>query len=681
MRKDKKIIVKQRMSFLSDVAEISDKTRDIVGKTMTWAGDYVTLPNGITTNDGATIIENLVNADFGENEAQRTYVRKLEEATAKTDELAGDGTSATVVLTSALVNELLERFVNWGRRANQIQIINSLNWLEKDIIKFLYENKISLKTKEDYIKLAKVSTKDNELGELIGTAFYDGGENAIISRRPAKEAKDSVDIESNFIVPTTINGLNIPTTMENVETITINSTIARQTKFLEDITKYTFNNNKNVLIICEEIGEIALKYIQAVNEVNKGKGTLTIMSVPNDNAHEWYEDINAYVGGQTYAQEAFELSFDSSKIKFGKLDTFVSRNDGIILANKELSETAMDKIVELNKEIKSLNETVNGEKIRNIKERVNQLKGKTIWLNIYAQNQSQLQTKLLRIEDAIKATQFTLGFGYIPGAGTFYEAYLKNLRETYTIAEINEKTMNIERALESIPRTIDQIATSFPNHSNTWETKKETLEQETLELLENSLKGEESEKRIVYEGWIIDKDGWQAYRGDVIDAGIIDSAKSFENIIKNSFAIAKEIASVGHFIEEVDAEEYKEMMEKYAPKTTGYVPSDFETRAETEIYNLKSQVYDLPSMRMDLVNKANISDLNTLQSTTLATTSVVNNINDRLADIDGRMLSMENTLRDELPAFEPRFEREMEHYTRYGYNLPRPAKFKVKEGK
>lgn len=504
-----------RNEFLDETSKISEVVARLVGGTMTSIGQHVTLHDGTTTNDGATIVDRLRSIRFGENEIQRSFIKKLHEATSKTDELAGDGTSATTVITNELIQVINARIISG---THPQVVVNELLEFEKIMLEELSKAKQDLKTEKDYIKLATVSTKDDDLGELIGKAFYAGGENAIISMKPSDKPEDYVTMESNFIIPSTIFGLNIPTKMEDAEVVVVNAPITKQGDFLNSLATYAYSKSKNVIIICEEIGELALRFIQAANESNKStNGQITIVSVPQSNQHEWYEDIAAYVGGKVHSTDAFGSGVGINDLKFGKVETFVSRQDGTILANKKQGEDAINKIKDLQKEMSELNETTQISKIKRLKERINMLDGKTIFLNVYAQNNSALQTKVLKIEDAVKATQYTLGYGYVAGAGVFYHWAGLNIADnifkpvTFAISDLVGRIAGNDTIIDA------------PN----------------------------------WKGIIIDKKDGSSKLGDVIDEGIIDSAKVVENVIKNSVSIALEIAQVGAFVEEVEDEQEK----------------------------------------------------------------------------------------------------------------------------
>lgn len=107
-------VVLDRKDLLNRVADAAKEIKSIVGITMSSNGSNISLSDSRVIDDGANIIAslnhdhlNLDNFDEIDNQILREFLSRLSEATSKTDELAGDGTTATTVLTSALMDAML----------------------------------------------------------------------------------------------------------------------------------------------------------------------------------------------------------------------------------------------------------------------------------------------------------------------------------------------------------------------------------------------------------------------------------------------------------------------------------------------------------------------------------------------------------------------------------------------
>lgn len=522
-------IMIQEKEFISTVKEMAQVVAEVVAKTMTAKGDYVSLLDGTTTNDGATIVSKLNDSNldlFHKNPALNAvlemYLQKLTEATEKTDELAGDGTSATTLLTYLLI-----KYVNDRKQAlaSKQVILNDLKEFEKNAIKYLEVNKRGLKTKDDYKKLAIVSTKDDELGSLIGEAIFDAGDNAAIQLEQSRDkTEDYVEYKTHFMLPSTLVGHGIPESMENPEIIIVNGPVKEQSAFLTKIAEYTFEDKRNVVILTTEIGQIALEFIQSINQANAGKGSLTILPIPEPASKlfkqdDLVRDIASYINAEVYSPGVFNESMLIKDAKLGTVDKFEMTNEYTIFNNEKVNESNEARVKELKDQLAKINSDIEVEKAKTLKTRINMLSGKTVKLFVYANNESALQTKVYRVQDAVKSTQFALGNGYVLGAGSFYRGLS---REEGLDKELQEVMLRMEKNIFDI---------------------------------DGKEYGDADAKRDLKEGLIINKKDGTSKFGDLHKEGIIDSAKVVENVIKNSVSIAYEFASIG--VKILQYEEYE----------------------------------------------------------------------------------------------------------------------------
>lgn len=400
-------------------------------------------------------------------------------------------------------------------------MLDELNKYEKIYLDSLEKQRVMLETEEDYVNLATVSTKDKDLGELIGKAIFKSGKNAAVRIQEAQREEDYVEYDTHFTIPSHTMGVGLPEELENVKVIIVNSVIGEQSEFLDQVIKKVHTENINVVIMCKEILEGGLTFINAYNEANKNSGQITILQIPQINnrytSEDLMKDIGAYVGAEITVVESFKSDANKlDKLKLGSIETFGMTNRGTIISNKEKTQENIDQIKKLEKELSKLNEVVDGEKIILLKNRINMLSGTTATLRVFERTSSALETKVYRIQDAIKATQFSLSYGYVPGAGVFFKKAIKDNDSTMnSIAEKYLRILIMASGIESI---------------------------KPADILEN--KDDNISIRI--------KENGEASIGDVLEYGIIDAAKVIENVIKNSFTIAKEYAKLGFKVVEND---------------------------------------------------------------------------------------------------------------------------------
>lgn len=111
------------------------------------------------TNDGVTIAENIESDD----PVIGSIIEIAKEASIKTNENVGDGTTTTLILLQSIIN-LAEKHINNG--VNPISLKNDLNKELENILKQL--KMLKLKTSSQIRKnIAIISAKDNDIGNLV----------------------------------------------------------------------------------------------------------------------------------------------------------------------------------------------------------------------------------------------------------------------------------------------------------------------------------------------------------------------------------------------------------------------------------------------------------------------------------------------------------------------------------
>lgn len=197
------------------------------------------------TNDGVTIAQNIESKD----EVINTILELAKEASIKTNEVVGDGTTTTLVLLQSIFINGLE-LINKG--VNPIILKEELNEALDEVIKTV-KNKARKPTDKDLLNIATISSNDEEIGKLISQAYINTrSKNAIT----INEADDE------------------NTTLEFIKGYSFDTELASP-YFLKDKNEINLNNAK-ILIIdyinsLEDIGLI-------LNEIKNKNLSLVILS-------------------------------------------------------------------------------------------------------------------------------------------------------------------------------------------------------------------------------------------------------------------------------------------------------------------------------------------------------------------------------------------------------------------
>lgn len=351
------------------------------------------------TNDGVTIAENIESED----EVINTILTLAKEASIKTNDIVGDGTTTTLVLLEGIFNEGL-KLIKEGY--NPIILKKELNtYLDKLIIEL--ENISHIPTNNDLYNVAKTSSNDN----LIAKNIYDA-----YTKTKNINAINIKEIDSNTSHIEYLNGYRF-------------ETVLASNYFLNEQNTIEYNN-PNILIINNKLENIE-SIAEILNEVIKKNESLIIIS--DDYNDDFVNDlVSLYLSNEikicllktpSYGHKAHEILKDISVITNSNIikTDYITLNDlgkvnNIVINNEEIiiSFDYNDNIKKLIKEIKSNNENEIEKNFNDL--RISMLSTTVANILVGATTTTERRELKMRYIDALHAIDISTK-GILPGAG------------------------------------------------------------------------------------------------------------------------------------------------------------------------------------------------------------------------------------------------------------------------
>ena len=351
------------------------------------------------TNDGVTIAENIESED----EIINTILTLAKEASIKTNDIVGDGTTTTLVLLEGIFNEGL-KLIKEGY--NPIILKKELNtYLDKLIIEL--ENISHIPTNNDLYNVAQTSSNDN----LIAKNIYD----AYIKTKNIN-AINIKEIDSNTSHIEYLNGYRF-------------ETVLASNYFLNEQNTIEYNNS-NILIINNKLENIE-SIAEILNEVIKKNESLIIIS--DDYNDDVVNDlVSLYLSNEikicllktpSYGHKAHEILKDISVITNSNIikTDYITLNDlgkvnNIVISNEEviISFDYNDNIKKLIKEIKSNNKNEIDKNFNDL--RISMLSTTVANILVGATTTTERRELKMRYIDALHAIDISTK-GILPGAG------------------------------------------------------------------------------------------------------------------------------------------------------------------------------------------------------------------------------------------------------------------------
>ncbi|MCO5607576.1 hypothetical protein L7F22_061773 [Adiantum nelumboides] len=396
-----------------------NKLADLVGVTLGPKGRNVVLESKYgapkIVNDGVTVAKEVELEDPVEN----IGAKLVRLAAAKTNDLAGDGTTTSVVLAQGLIAEGV-KVVAAG--ANPIQITRGI---EKTIKALVKELKALSKDVEDseLADVAAVSAGNNyEVGNMIAEAMNKVGRKGVVTLEEGKSAENSLHVvegmqfDRGYISPYFVTDTEKMTVeYSNCKLLLVDKKITTARDIIS-ILEDAIRGGYPLLIVAEDIEQEAL----ATLVVNKLRGALKIAALKapgfGERKSQYLDDIAILTGG-TVVRDEMGLSLDKvGNEVLGSAAKVVLTKDATTIVG---DGSTQDEVAKRVAQIKNLIEVAEQDyEIEKLNERIAKLSGGVAIIQVGAQTETELKEKKLRVEDALNATKAAVEEGIVVGGGS-----------------------------------------------------------------------------------------------------------------------------------------------------------------------------------------------------------------------------------------------------------------------
>jgi len=500
---------------------------DAVKVTLGPKGRYVVLDKKFgaptITNDGVTIAREIEVEDPFENQGAQL----VREVATSTNDVAGDGTTTATVLAQAIVREGLK---NVAAGANPMALKRGIEKAVDAVVENLKKQSTEVSGKEDIARVATISSREREIGDVIADAIEKVGKDGVVNVEEGQtfglelEFTEGMQFDKGYLSPYMITD---PERMEAVleePYVLIANQKVGAVKDLLPVLEQVIQAGRPLLIVAEDVEGESLATIV----VNKLRGTFSAVAVKapgfGDRRKRMLEDIAILTGGEVITEE-MGLKLENTKIsQLGKARKIVIDKDTTtIIDGAGESDAIKGRIKQLKSEIENTDSDFDREKLQ---ERLAKLSGGVAVVKVGAATETEMKEKKHRVEDALQATRAALEEGIVPGGGVALINAGDAVKPQLDEMEGDEKTGSaiIVRALEEPLR---QLAYNAGLESSV-----------VIDKVRNAKKGQ----------------GLNVETGeieDLVKAGIIDPTMVTRSALQNAASIAKNILTTEAVVAEM----------------------------------------------------------------------------------------------------------------------------------
>lgn len=498
-----------RQKLLSGVTKAAKAVKSTMGP----AGRNVVLDKAYgfptITKDGVSVAKEISLEDPLEN----IGAQLIKEVASKTNDIAGDATTLSTVLTEAIFKEGL-RNVTAG--ANPISIQRGISKAVAAAVSAIKDIAKPVDSTKEIEQVATVSANwDAEIGSIIAQAMEKVGKDGTITVEESKgldtyvETVEGMQFDKGYLSPYFV------TNSETMESVLDSPMILIYEKKISSIRpilpalEMVSKQNRPVLIIAEDVEGEALSALV----VNNIRGALRSAAVKapgfGERRKEILRDIAALTGA-TFISEDLGRKLEDIRLEdFGSAKKVVVTKDTTVIVEGAGEESAISgRISQIRRQLAESTSEYDKEKLQ---ERLAKLSGGVAILKIGAATETEMKEKKDRVEDALHATRAAVEEGIVPGGGVTLIRAQKAVDALILEGDEATGAAIVSRAMEAPMR---QLVTNAGR--------------------EAALIVEKVKELPVTTGYDIKRAAYV----DMLEAGVIDPAKVIRVALQNSSSVA-----------------------------------------------------------------------------------------------------------------------------------------------
>lgn len=407
-----------------------DAVANVVKVTIGPRGRNVILDKGYgaptITNDGVSIAKEITLKDRFENMGAEI----IKEVASKTNDIAGDGTTTSVVLTQAIINEGLK---HTSMGVNAMSLRSGIEEATAKAISVLSSIAKPIKNKEEIRQVATISAESEEIGVIIADTIEKVGKDGVVTVEESQtfgvesEVVEGLEFDKGYVSPYMVtNTERMEAEYKDVAVLLTDKKVSSVKEILPLLEALAQSGKKELVIIADDVdGEALSTFI-----VNKLRGGFSVLAVKapgyGDRKKDMLEDIAVTLGAKVVSEDLGVKLESATLDMLGKATKVVSRKDStVIVGGKGGKQQIEQRVKALKKQREAMDSKYDKEKID---ERIAKLSGGVAVIRVGAATETEMKYLKLKIEDAVAATKAAIAEGIVAGGGSALIRVAKKMR-------------------------------------------------------------------------------------------------------------------------------------------------------------------------------------------------------------------------------------------------------------
>jgi len=411
-----------------------DKAANTVKVTLGPRGRNVALDKGYgsptITNDGVSIAKEISLSNKFENMGAEI----VKEVASKTNDIAGDGTTTSVVLLQALVEEGMKHTemglsamgVRAGIEKATAEAVAALRTLAKKI-----------QTDDEVRQVATISAESEEIGNIIADTIKEVGKDGVVTVEESqslgieKEIVEGLEFDRGYVSAYMVTDpARMEASYKDPLVLITDKKISSVQEILPILEKIAQTGKKELVIVADDVdGEALTTFV-----VNKLRGTFNVLAVKapgyGDRKEEMLQDIATMTGGQVISEKREGAKFENATLEhLGRASKIIATKDSTVIVGGKGAKKDIDaRVAQIRAQIENTTSKFDKEKFE---ERLAKLSGGVAVIRVGAATETEMKYLKLKIEDAVNATKAAVEEGIVPGGGTALVKAAQKVAESF----------------------------------------------------------------------------------------------------------------------------------------------------------------------------------------------------------------------------------------------------------
>ena len=367
------------------------------------------------TKDGVTVAKDIDLSDKFENMG----AQMVREVAAKTNDVAGDGTTTAIVLAHAIVREGLKAV---AAGLNPMDVKRGVDKAVIALVEELAKRSKKITTQAETAQVGTISANgEDDIGKMIAQAMQKVGNEGVITVEEAKGTETELDVvegmqfDRGYMSPYFITNAEKMTVELEQPYILIFEKKLSGLQALLPLLEAVVQAGKPLMIIAEDVEGEAL----ATLVVNKLRGGLKVAAVKapgfGDRRKAMLEDIAVLTGGQVISEDLGIKLETVTLAMLGKAKRIlIEKENTTIIDGVGKKADIAGRVAQIRAQIEETTSDYDREKLQ---ERLAKLAGGVAIIRVGGSTEVEVKERKDRVDDALHATRAAVEEGIVPGGG------------------------------------------------------------------------------------------------------------------------------------------------------------------------------------------------------------------------------------------------------------------------